>query len=67
MGCILKGGGGLYSRMVVGAVLLAAGSGSRLGHRPKSLLELGGVPLIRRQLFALSGAAVSTAVGVRAR
>ena len=30
MGCLLKGGGGLYSRVVVGAVLLAAGSGSRL-------------------------------------
>lgn len=58
MGCILKGGGGLYSRVVIGVVLLAAGSGSRLGHRPKSLLELGGVPLIRRTLVALSGAGV---------
>jgi CTP:molybdopterin cytidylyltransferase MocA len=64
MGCILKGGGGLYSRVVVGAVLLAAGSGSRLGHRPKSLLELGGVPLIRRQLIALSGAGVDEVVVV---
>jgi molybdenum cofactor cytidylyltransferase len=58
MGRILKGGGGLYSRLAVGAVLLAAGSGSRLGHRPKCLLELDGVPLIRRQLIALSGAGV---------
>ena len=58
MGCILKGGGGLYSRVVVGAVLLAAGAGARIGHKPKSLLELGGVPLIRRQLIALSGAGV---------
>lgn len=64
MGCILKGGGGLYSRLVVGAVLLAAGSGSRLGYRPKSLLELGGVPLIRRQLIALSGAGVDEVVVV---
>jgi molybdenum cofactor cytidylyltransferase len=62
MGCILKGGGGLYSRLVVGAVLLAAGSGSRMGHRPKSLLELGGVSLIRRQLIALSGAGVDELV-----
>ena len=64
MGCILKGGGGLYSRVVVGAVLLAAGSGSRLGNKPKSLLELGGVPLIRRQLIALSGAGVDEVVVV---
>jgi molybdenum cofactor cytidylyltransferase len=64
MGCILKGGGGLYSRLAVGAVLLAAGSASRMGHRPKSLLELGGVPLIRRQLIALSGAGVDEVVVV---
>ncbi len=64
MGCILKGGGGLYSRVVVGAVLLAAGAGSRIGGRPKSLLELGGVPLIRRQLIALSGAGVDEVVVV---
>ncbi|MBA4178333.1 MAG: nucleotidyltransferase family protein [Leptothrix sp. (in: Bacteria)] len=64
MGCILKGGGGLYSRVVVGAVLLAAGAGSRLGGRPKCLLELGGVPLIRRQLIALSGAGVDEVVVV---
>lgn len=64
MGCILKGGGGLYSRVVVGAVLLAAGAGSRMGGRPKALLELGGVPLIRRQLIALSGAGVDEVVVV---
>ena len=64
MGCILKGGGGLYSRVVVGAVLLAAGAGSRIGHKPKCLLELGGVPLIRRQLIALSGAGVDEVVVV---
>jgi CTP:molybdopterin cytidylyltransferase MocA len=64
MGCLLKGGGGIYNRVVVGAVLLAAGAGSRLGHKPKSLLELGGVPLIRRQLIALSGAGVDEVVVV---
>ncbi len=64
MGCILKGGGGLYSRVTVGVVLLAAGSASRMGHRPKCLLELGGVPLIRRQLIALSGAGVDEVVVV---
>lgn len=64
MGCILKGGGGLYSRLVVGAIVLAAGSGSRLGARPKCLLELGGVPLIRRTLIALSGAGVDEVVVV---
>ena len=64
MGCLLKGGGGLYSRVVVGAVLLAAGAGERLGRRPKCLLELGGVPLIRRQIIALSGAGVDELVVV---
>jgi molybdenum cofactor cytidylyltransferase len=64
MGCLLKGGGGLYSRLVVGAVVLAAGAGARLGHRPKCLLELGGVALIRRQLIALSGAGVDELVVV---
>jgi len=58
MGCILKAGGGLYSRLVVGAVLLAAGEARRMGGRPKPLLELGGVPLVRRNLIALSGAGV---------
>jgi molybdenum cofactor cytidylyltransferase len=58
MGCILKGNSGLYSRMTVGAVLLAAGAGTRMGGRPKALLELGGVSLILRQLIALSGSGV---------
>lgn len=57
MGCIYKANG-LYSRMAVGAVLLAAGAGARMGGRPKALLELGGVPLVLRQLIALSGAGV---------
>jgi len=45
-------------------VVLAAGAGSRLGGRPKSLLELRGVPLIVRQLVALSGAGVDEVVVV---
>ena len=57
MGCPYKANG-LYSRMTVGAVLLAAGAGERMGGRPKALLELGGVPLVLRQLIALSGAGV---------
>jgi molybdenum cofactor cytidylyltransferase len=64
MGCLLKGGGGLHSRLVLGAVLLAAGEGRRLGGRPKPLLTLGGVPLVRRMLVALSGAGVDEVVVV---
>ncbi|NBX56521.1 MAG: nucleotidyltransferase family protein [Betaproteobacteria bacterium] len=46
------------------AVLLAAGAGSRMGHRPKSLLLLDGKPLIRRQVLALLGAGVTQLVVV---
>jgi molybdenum cofactor cytidylyltransferase len=63
MGCLLKANG-LYSRTTIGAVLLAAGAGTRLGGRPKALLELGGVPLVMRQLVALSGAGVDEVVVV---
>ena len=62
MGCLLKGNSGLYSRMTIGAVLLAAGAGRRMGGRPKALLELGGVPLVLRQLIALSDAGVDELV-----
>jgi molybdenum cofactor cytidylyltransferase len=58
MGCILKGSSGLWSRLSAGAVLLATGADERLAGRPAALLELGGVPLILRQLIALSGAGV---------
>ncbi|MDG1064583.1 MAG: nucleotidyltransferase family protein [Luminiphilus sp.] len=37
-----------------GAVILAAGAGSRLGHRPKCLLQLDGIALIHRQIKAIS-------------
>lgn len=42
----------------VGAVLLAAGSGSRMGYRPKSLLLLDGEPLILRHWRVLHTAGV---------
>ena len=48
----------------VAAVLLAAGAGTRMGNKPKSLLELDGVPLIRRQIVALQGAGVTELVVV---
>lgn len=54
----------LERKLCIGAVLLAAGAGSRLGHKPKSLLELDGVPLIHRQLIALAGAGVDEVVVV---
>ncbi|NBW51399.1 MAG: nucleotidyltransferase family protein [Betaproteobacteria bacterium] len=64
MGCLLKGGGGLYARLRIGAVLLAAGEGSRMGGVAKSLIRLQGVPLINRHLIALSGAGVDEVVVV---
>lgn len=42
----------------IAAVVLAAGSATRMGKRPKCLLELDGVSLLRRQCLALSGAGV---------
>lgn len=64
MGCLLKGGGGLYPRLRVGAVLLAAGAGSRLGGIAKALIRLQGVPLVNRHLVAFSGAGVDEVVVV---
>jgi molybdenum cofactor cytidylyltransferase len=52
------------SRLRVGGVLLAAGESYRMGGRPKALLQLEGVPLIRRNLNALSGARVEEIVAV---
>jgi len=52
------------SALKIGTVLLAAGSASRMGHRPKCLLELEGEPLIRRQLRALLDAGVDEVVVV---
>ena len=64
MGCLLKQGGGLYPRLHIGAVLLAAGEGRRMGGVAKPLIRLQGVPLISRQLVALSGAGVDEVVVV---
>ena len=40
------------------AILMAAGAGSRIGHRPKCLLQFDGLPLILRQINALKAAGV---------
>ena len=64
MGCLLKQGGGLYTRLRIGAVLLAAGEGRRMGGVAKPLIRLQGVPLIARHLVALSGAGVDEVVVV---
>lgn len=50
--------------MSIGAVILAAGEGSRIGFRPKCLLCIGGEPLIQRQIRFLKGAGVSDIVVV---
>ncbi len=63
MGCLLKQGG-IHSRLRIGAVLLAAGEGRRMGGVAKPLIRLQGVPLISRQLVALSGAGVDEVVVV---
>jgi CTP:molybdopterin cytidylyltransferase MocA len=64
MGCLLKQGGGLNQRLRIGAVLLAAGEGRRMGGAAKPLIRLQGVPLITRHLVALSGAGVDEVVVV---
>ncbi|OIQ98521.1 nicotine blue oxidoreductase [mine drainage metagenome] len=64
MGCPLKGGGGLYSRVRLGAVLLAAGEGRRMNGIAKAAIQMQGVPLINRALFGLSGAGVDEVVVV---
>lgn len=64
MGCILKGGGGLYPRMRLGAVILAAGEARRMQGINKLAVEMQGVPLLKRTLIALSGAGVDEVVVV---
>ena len=47
----------------MGGLVLAAGAGSRMGYRPKCLLQQGGMSLLERQLQALALAGV-TPIGV---
>jgi len=49
---------GLYQRMRLGAILLAAGESKRMNGTNKLAVEIQGVPLLKRALFALSGAGV---------
>jgi molybdenum cofactor cytidylyltransferase len=51
----------------VSAVLLAAGSGERLGGRPKALLKINGEFLVRRQARLLCAAGCPTVVVLGAR
>ena len=53
-----------HSLMRCAAVLLAAGSASRMGHRPKCLLERNGQALIRRTALALLDAGIQEVVVV---
>jgi CTP:molybdopterin cytidylyltransferase MocA len=64
MACALKQGGGLYQRLRIGAVLLAAGEGKRMGGVAKPLIRLQGVPLIARHLVAMSACGVDEVVVV---
>ena len=64
MACALKASGGLYQRLRIGAVLLAAGEGKRMGGVAKPLIRLQGVPLISRHLVALSAAGIDEVVVV---
>jgi len=51
-----------YTQIRVGAVLLAAGEGSRMGHIPKCLIQIHGQSLLQRQLLALKEAGVDEVV-----
>jgi molybdenum cofactor cytidylyltransferase len=62
--CKNAGGGGLYPRVRVAAIVLAAGESSRMQGINKLLIEVNGVPLIRRTLIGLSGAGVDEVVVV---
>ena len=57
-------GGDLHPELRIGAVLLAAGEGQRMGGVAKPLIRVQGVPLVTRQLAALNGAGVDEVVVV---
>ena len=42
----------MSEEILIGAVILAAGSSSRMGH-PKQLIEIGGIPLLARTVSAI--------------
>ena len=48
----------------ISAVLQAAGSASRIGFRPKCLIEVDGIPLIVKKIQALQNAGVQDIVVV---
>lgn len=58
MGCLLKQGGGLYPRLRIGAVLLAAGEGRRMGGVAKPLIRLRAVITVKHRPFTVLCAAV---------
>lgn len=64
MGCRRVEGGGIRPRLRVGAVLLAAGEGRRMGGVAKPLIRLQGVSLVTRHLAALRGAGIDEVVVV---
>jgi molybdenum cofactor cytidylyltransferase len=64
MGCLLKQGGGLYPRLRIGAVVVAAQPAPRMQGALPALIRLQGTPLVRRHLVALSGAGVDEVVVV---
>lgn len=50
--------------MRIGAVVLAAGQGSRMGNQAKAMLQLQGIPLVKRHLAALRSAGINEIVVV---
>lgn len=53
-----------HQKPAIGAIIMAAGAGRRMGNRPKSLLQRDGEPLLQRQirLLAQAGAGVIVVV-----